>query len=105
MPDPGEELPLKGHPDILEDERDDRQHVPDHNIPGRCFHFDDMAQSDWSQCWNIPVIEGAYIGEKNVMILEIVKVRGARKTTKNFVNFEVYGAYGVKVVLMSFAMI
>ena len=45
------------------------------------------------------------IGEKYVMVLEVVKVRGARKTTGNVVSFEVHPGTGMKVIPISMARI
>jgi flagellar protein FlaH len=47
----------------------------------------------------------ALVGDKYVMVMEVVKVRGARKTTGNLVSFEVHPGYGMKVIPMSFARI
>ena len=44
-------------------------------------------------------------GDKYVMILEVVKVRGARKTTGNLVSFEVHPGYGMKIIPISMAKI
>ncbi|HOT94654.1 MAG TPA: ATPase domain-containing protein [Methanoregulaceae archaeon] len=45
------------------------------------------------------------IGTKYVMVLEVQKVRGARRTTGNLVSFEVHPGYGMKVIPMSFAKV
>jgi len=47
----------------------------------------------------------ALVGDKYVMVMEVVKVRGARKTTGNLVSFEVHPGYGMKIIPMSFARI
>jgi flagellar protein FlaH len=47
----------------------------------------------------------ALVGDKYVMVMEVVKVRGARKTTGNIVSFEVHPGYGMKIIPMSFARI
>jgi flagellar protein FlaH len=47
----------------------------------------------------------ALVGDKYVMVLEVVKVRGAHKTTGNVVSFEVHPGYGMKVIPMSFARV
>jgi flagellar protein FlaH len=47
----------------------------------------------------------ALVGDKYVMVMEVIKVRGARKTTGNLVSFEVHPGYGMKVIPMSFARI
>jgi len=45
------------------------------------------------------------VGDKYVMVMEVVKVRGARKTTGNLVTFEVHPGYGMKIIPMSFARV
>jgi len=45
------------------------------------------------------------IGDKYVMVLEVVKVRGARKTTGNLVSFEVHPGYGMKIIPISMAKV
>jgi flagellar protein FlaH len=47
----------------------------------------------------------ALVGDKYVMVMEVVKVRGARKTTGNIVSFEVHPGYGMKIIPMSFARV
>jgi len=47
----------------------------------------------------------ALVGDKYVMVMEVIKVRGARKTTGNLVSFEVHPGYGMKVIPMSFAKV
>jgi flagellar protein FlaH len=47
----------------------------------------------------------ALVGSKYVMVLEVIKVRGAKKTTGNLVSFEVHPGYGMKVIPMSFARV
>ena len=47
----------------------------------------------------------ALVGDKYVMVLEVQKVRGAKKTTGNLVSFEVHPGYGMKVIPMSFAKV
>lgn len=47
----------------------------------------------------------ALMGDKYVMVMEVVKVRGANKTTGNVVSFEVHPGYGMKVIPMSFAKV
>ena len=47
----------------------------------------------------------ALVGSKYVMVMEVVKVRGAHKTTGNVVSFEVHPGYGMKVIPMSFARV
>jgi flagellar protein FlaH len=45
------------------------------------------------------------MGDKYVMVLEVVKVRGARKTTGNLVSFEVHPGYGMKIIPVSLAKV
>jgi len=45
------------------------------------------------------------IGDKYVMVMEVVKVRGARKTTGNLVSFEVHPGYGMKIIPISMAKV
>jgi len=47
----------------------------------------------------------ALVGDKYVMVMEVIKVRGARKTTGNLVSFEVHPGYGMKVIPMSFVKV
>lgn len=47
----------------------------------------------------------ALIGDKYVMVMEVVKVRGARKTTGNLVSFEVHPGYGMKIIPISMARV
>ena len=47
----------------------------------------------------------ALIGDTYVMVLEVVKVRGARKTTGNLVSFEVHPGYGMKIIPISMAKV
>ncbi len=45
------------------------------------------------------------MGDKYVMVMEVVKVRGARKTTGNLVSFEVHPGYGMKIIPISTAKV
>lgn len=47
----------------------------------------------------------ALVGSKYVMMLEVVKVRGAQKTTGNIISFEVHPGYGMKIIPMTFARV
>jgi flagellar protein FlaH len=47
----------------------------------------------------------ALVGSKYVMVMEVVKVRGAHKTTGNIVSFEIHPGFGMKVIPMSFAKV
>jgi flagellar protein FlaH len=50
-------------------------------------------------------LKKALVGSKYIMVMEVVKVRGAHKTTGNLVSFEVHPGYGMKVIPMSFARV
>jgi archaeal flagellar protein FlaH len=45
------------------------------------------------------------LGDKYVMVMEVIKVRGARKTTGNLVSFEVHPGYGMKIIPVSMARV
>jgi flagellar protein FlaH len=47
----------------------------------------------------------AIMGDKYVMVMEVIKIRGAHKTSGNLVSFEVHPGYGMKVIPMSFAKV
>ena len=47
----------------------------------------------------------ALIGQKYVMVMEVVKIRGARKTTGNIVSFEVHPGIGMKIIPISMARV
>lgn len=47
----------------------------------------------------------ALVGDKYVMVMEVIKVRGARKTTGNVISFEVHPGYGMKIIPMSTARV
>jgi flagellar protein FlaH len=51
------------------------------------------------------MMKKALIGDKYVMVMEVVKVRGARKTTGNLVSFEVHPGYGMKIIPISMARV
>ncbi|MDT8357389.1 MAG: ATPase domain-containing protein [Methanomicrobiaceae archaeon] len=51
------------------------------------------------------LMKKALVGDKYVMVMEAVKVRGARKTTGNVVSFEVHPGYGMKVIPISMAKV
>ncbi|RQD80562.1 MAG: flagellar accessory protein FlaH [Methanocalculus sp. MSAO_Arc1] len=51
------------------------------------------------------VMKKALVGDKYVMVMEVGKVRGARKTTGNLVSFEVHPGYGMKIIPMSVARV
>ncbi|QSZ66293.1 flagellar accessory protein FlaH [Methanofollis aquaemaris] len=47
----------------------------------------------------------ALVGDKYVMMLEVVKVRGAQRTTGNIISFEVHPGYGMKIIPMTYAKV
>ncbi len=47
----------------------------------------------------------ALVGDKYIMVMEVVKVRCARKTTGNIVSFEVHPGYGMKIIPISVARV
>jgi len=51
------------------------------------------------------IMKKALVGSKYVMVMEVIKVRGAHKTTGNMVSFEVHPGYGMKIIPMSFAKV
>lgn len=51
------------------------------------------------------VMKKTQLGSKYVMLLEVVKVRGARRTTGNIVSFEVHPGYGMKIIPVTMAKI
>lgn len=51
------------------------------------------------------VMRKSLIGDKYVMVMEVSKVRGARKTTGNLVSFEVHPGYGMKIIPVSMAKV
>jgi flagellar protein FlaH len=51
------------------------------------------------------VFKKTQLGNKYVMLMEVVKVRGARKTTGNIVSFEVHPGYGMKIIPISMAKV
>ena len=51
------------------------------------------------------VMRKSLIGDKFVMVMETVKVRGARKTSNNMVSFEVHPGIGMKIIPISMARV
>ncbi len=51
------------------------------------------------------LMKKALVGGKYVMMLEVMKVRGARKTTGNIISFEVHPGYGMKIIPISLAKV
>ncbi len=51
------------------------------------------------------VMKKTQLGNKYVMLMEVVKVRGAHKATGNIVSFEVHPGYGMKIIPVSMAKI
>jgi flagellar protein FlaH len=39
------------------------------------------------------------------MVMEVVKIRGARRTTGNIVSFEVHPGFGMKIIPISMARV
>ncbi|MDD1671786.1 MAG: flagellar accessory protein FlaH [Methanomicrobiales archaeon] len=58
-----------------------------------------------SKCDAHLVMKKTQLGNKYVMLLEVVKVRGAHKTSGNLVSFEVHPGYGMKIIPVSMAKI
>jgi flagellar protein FlaH len=51
------------------------------------------------------VMKRSLVGEKYVMMLEVVKVRGAHRTTGNVVSFEVHPGFGMKIIPITVARV
>jgi len=51
------------------------------------------------------MMKRALVGQKYIMIMEVVKIRGARKTTGNIVSFEVHPGFGMKIIPISMARV
>jgi archaeal flagellar protein FlaH len=51
------------------------------------------------------VLKRTLVGEKYVMMLEVVKVRGAHKITGNVVTFEVHPGFGMKILPVTMARV
>ncbi|KQC03874.1 MAG: flagellar accessory protein FlaH [Methanoculleus sp. SDB] len=51
------------------------------------------------------MMKKALVGDKYVMVMEVVKIRGATKTTGNLVSFEVHPGYGMKIIPISMARV
>jgi len=58
-----------------------------------------------SKCDAHLVMRKTQLGNKYVMLLEVVKLRGALKTTGNLVSFEVHPGYGMKIIPVTMAKI
>jgi flagellar protein FlaH len=58
-----------------------------------------------SVCDAILTLKRALIGDKYLMVLEVVKIRGAHKTRENVVSFEVVAGYGMKIIPISVAKV
>jgi len=56
-------------------------------------------------CDIILTLKRALMGEKYLMVLEVVKIRGAHKTRENVVSFEVVPGYGLKIIPISVAKV
>lgn len=66
---------------------------------------EDMLVRIRSVCDAHLVMRKSLIGDKFVMVMETVKVRGARKTTGNMVSFEVHPGIGMKIIPISMARV
>jgi len=58
-----------------------------------------------SVCDALLTLKRALIGDKYLMVLEVVKIRGAHKTRENLVSFEVVPGYGIKIIPISVARV
>jgi flagellar protein FlaH len=56
-------------------------------------------------CDVILTLKRALMGEKYLMVLEVVKIRGAHKTRENVVSFEIVPGYGMKIIPISVAKV
>jgi flagellar protein FlaH len=56
-------------------------------------------------CDAILTLKRALMGDKYLMVLEVVKIRGAHKTRENIVSFEVIPGYGMKIIPISVAKV
>jgi len=56
-------------------------------------------------CDIIITLKRALMGEKYLMVLEVVKIRGAHKTRENVVSFEVVPGYGMKIIPIAVAKV
>lgn len=66
---------------------------------------EDMLVRIRSICDAHLVMRKSLIGDKYVMVMEAVKVRGAKKTSGNMVSFEVHAGYGMKIIPISMARV
>lgn len=51
------------------------------------------------------MMKRSLVGQKYVMVMEVVKIRGARRTTGNIVSFEVHPGFGMKIIPISMARV
>lgn len=51
------------------------------------------------------LMKRALVGQKYIMVMEVVKIRGARKTTGNIISFEVHPGFGMKIIPISMARV
>jgi flagellar protein FlaH len=58
-----------------------------------------------SVCDALLTLKRALIGDKYLMVLEVVKIRGAHKTRENLISFEVVPGYGIKIIPISVAKV
>lgn len=66
---------------------------------------EDMLVRIRSICDAHLMMRKSLIGDKYVMVMEAVKVRGAKKTSGNMVSFEVHPGYGMKIIPISVARV
>jgi flagellar protein FlaH len=58
-----------------------------------------------SICDALLTLKRALIGDKYLMVLEVVKIRGAHKTRENVVSFEIVPGYGMKIIPIAVAKV
>jgi len=56
-------------------------------------------------CDQILTLKRALMGDKYLMVLEVVKIRGAHKTRENVISFEVIPGAGMKIIPISVAKV
>jgi archaeal flagellar protein FlaH len=56
-------------------------------------------------CDALLTLKRALMGDKYLMVLEVVKIRGAHKTRENLVSFEVVPKAGIKIIPISVAKV
>lgn len=58
-----------------------------------------------SVCDALLTLKRALLGDKYLMVLEVVKIRGAHKTRENVISFEIIPGYGMKIIPISVAKV